>query len=203
MTIALLTNYLPPYRTPLYRRLAERHELEVLCFGGGERYVPPWFADLDRQLDEAPFPARRLNGTGAAFAVGRQYETIIAPFAGGAILPAAYAGARRRRRAFILWASVWAQPRSLGHAAALPVTRSIYRNADAVIAYGEHVREFVRQIRGREDDVFVAPQAVEPELFAQSVTPVELAEGPVVLYVGRLVEEKGVGVLLDAWPRVQ
>jgi len=180
----------------------------VLCYGRGGRYVPAWFADLDHQLATAPFPARRLSGPAEAFAIGRRYEAVIAPFAGGAILPAAYAGASR----FVLWASVWAQPRSVGHALALPVTRHIYRHADAVVAYGEHVRRFVAGIRGRDSDVFVAAQAVEPELFARQVGHDEVAafraahalgDGPLALYVGRLVPEKGVAVLLEAWRRVR
>ncbi len=208
MAVALLTNYLAPYRVPLYERLARRDAVEVLCFGGGERYVPAWFADLDRQLEQAPFPARRLTGVRETLAIGRRYEAVIAGFAGGANLPAAYASARRYRRPFVLWASVWSQPRSLAHAVALPVTRRIYRDADAVIAYGEHVRKFVARIRGRDSDVFVAPQSVEPELFAREVTPDEvrafrdrhaIPPGPVVLYAGRLVPEKGVSVVLDAW----
>jgi glycosyltransferase involved in cell wall biosynthesis len=208
---ALLTTYLTAYRMPLFARLAARHQIEVLCYGGGARYVPAWFRELDSQLARAPFPARRLGGVAEALAVGRGYDAVIAPFAGGAILPAAYLGARRHRRPFILWASVWSQPRSVAHAAALPMIRHIYRHADAVIAYGEHVRRFVAGIRGRDDDVFVAPQAVEPELFGRPVSAVEiesfrarhaLGAGPLALYTGRLVPEKGVGVLLDAWPQV-
>jgi glycosyltransferase involved in cell wall biosynthesis len=211
MSTALLTTFLAGYRRPLYRRLAERYGVEVLCYGGGERYVPAWFSDLDRQLAEADFPARRLDGIGDALTVGRTHAAVIAPFAGGAILPAAYAGARRYRRPFVLWASVWAQPRSVSHAVALPVTRHIYRHADAVVAYGEHVRRFVAGIRGRDDDVFVAPQSVEPELFAREVGSDEVHEfrgrhglppGPLVIYVGRLVAEKGIGVLAEAWPRI-
>ncbi len=207
MAIALLTTYLAGYRVPLYERLYERHGVEVLCYGGGERYVPAWFTDLDRQLEAAPFPARRIDGAAQAFAAARRYDAVIAPFAGGAILPAAYFGARR----FVLWASVWAQPRSLRHDVAWPVTRRIYRGADAVVAYGDHVRRFVAGIRGRDEDVFVAPQSVEPELFARVVGDDELAafrtsrslgDGPLALYVGRLVEAKGVSVLLDAWRRV-
>ena len=95
MALALVTNYLTPYRMPLYELLAERHGIEVLCYGGGERYVPSWFADLDGQLGAAPFPARRLGGPREALGLGRDYEVLIAPFAGGAILPALYAGARR------------------------------------------------------------------------------------------------------------
>ena len=211
MAIALLTTFLTDYRNPLFERLAARHGVEVLCYGGGERYAPPWFADLDRQLAAAPFPVRRLAGVREAIDVGRRYDAVIAPFAGGAILPAAYAGARLRGRPFILWASVWVEPRSAAHTLARPATRRIYRHADAVLAYGEHVRRFVAGIRGRDDDVFVVPQAVEPELFARAVEPAELAdfrarhrlgEGPLVLYAGRLVAAKGIDVLVAAWRTV-
>jgi glycosyltransferase involved in cell wall biosynthesis len=90
--------------------------------------------------------------------------------------------------------------------------RHIYRDADAVIAYGEHVRRFVARIRGRDDDVFVAPQSVEAELFGRAVSDDEIAAfraryelgpGPLALYTGRLVAEKGIEVLIDAWPQVR
>jgi glycosyltransferase involved in cell wall biosynthesis len=210
VAIALLTTYLAGYRMPLYERLHRDHGVEVLCYGGGERYVPPWFAsDLDAKLAAAPFPAGRLSGGAReAFAVARGYDAVIAPYAGGAVLPAAYLGARRFDKPFVLWASVWAQPVSVKNLLALPLTRRIYRRADAVVAYGEHVRRFVAGIRGRDDDVFVAPQAVEASLFGRVVYDEEirafrdrfdLGDGPLVLYVGRLVAEKGLGVLLDAW----
>ena len=40
MPIALVTNYLPPYRVPLYRLLHERYGVEVHCFGGEAHYIP-------------------------------------------------------------------------------------------------------------------------------------------------------------------
>ncbi len=208
MPIALLTTYLAPYRVPLFELLAERHGVEVLCFGGGRRYVPSWLADLDAQLAAAPFPARRLGGPREVLSLGRRYDAVIAPFAGGSILPLSYAGARRYGSGFVLWASVWSQPRSLAHAVALPATRHIYRHADAIVAYGDHARRFVAKIRGHDDDVFVAPQSVEAELFGRTVSAQEIdrfrsehaiPDGPIVLYAGRLVPEKGVQVLLEAW----
>jgi glycosyltransferase involved in cell wall biosynthesis len=74
------------------------------------------------------------------------------------------------------------------------------------------VRRFAGGLRGRDHDVFVAPQSVEPELFARVVSQDEiesfrgrhdLPAGPLILYAGRLVTEKGVAVLLEAWPRLQ
>jgi len=215
MPVALLTPYLAGYRIPLFERLAREHGVEVILYGGGQRYVPSWIAgDLEAQARAAPFPARHLTGGArGAYALGRQYDAVIAPYAGGTILPAAYLGARRHRRGFVLWASVWNEPHSFKHSLARPMTRRIYRRADAVVAYGEHVRFFVRGIRERDVDVFVAPQAVEADLFGRTVEPEEIAEFrarhglpldvPLVLYVGRLVPEKGVDVLLRAWEQVE
>jgi glycosyltransferase involved in cell wall biosynthesis len=210
VSVALLTNNLVPYRVPLYERLASAYGVEVLCWGGG-RYLPSWFGDLDSQLAAARFPARRLRGPADAFRVAARYRAVIATYAGGAILPAAYAGARAGRRGFVLWASVWVQPRSMSNDLALPVTRWIYRHADALVAYGEHARRFAAGIRGRDTDIFIAPQSVEPELFRRDVSAAEVAqfraehaipEGPIVLYAGRLVPEKGIEVLARAWPRL-
>jgi glycosyltransferase involved in cell wall biosynthesis len=212
MRTALITNYLTGYRMPLYEKLAARLGVEVLCFGGGAGYVPEWFADLDRQLAEAPFPARRISGDRELLGLGREYDAVIAGFAGGTTLPAAFLGAKLQRRGFVLWASIWAQPRSARHLVALPISRAVYRHADAVVAYGPHAAEFIAPFRRRADDIFIAPQSVEPELFGRTVTAAEIAEfraehglpdGPLVLYSGRLVHEKGVEVLLDAWAAVR
>jgi glycosyltransferase involved in cell wall biosynthesis len=214
VAIALLTNFPTPYRVPLFERLAASIDVEVLCYGGGSRYVPAWFASsLNADLDKLPFPARRLTGgPREAYAVTAAYDAVIAPYAGGSLLPAAYLGSRRHHTPFVLWASVWAQPWSLSNAAALPVTRHMYRHAEAVVAYGEHVRRFVAELRGHDDDVFVAPQSVEAQLFGREVDRSEIAafraqhtlgSGPLILYVGRLVPEKGVEVMLDAFTQAR
>lgn len=212
MAIALVTNVLTPYRVPLYALLAERYGIEVLCFGAGASYVPAWFGDLDRQLAAAPFPARPIGGARAALGLGRRYDAAIASVAGGAVLPATYLGMRRRGKPFVLWGSVWAHPRGGAKAAlAWPLVRHVYRHADAVVTYGEHVRRYVARHRGRADDVVIAPQSVEADLFGRAVGDDEIAawraaaglpDGPLVLYVGRLVEEKGVATLLAALRRV-
>jgi glycosyltransferase involved in cell wall biosynthesis len=210
VAIALVTNVITPYRVPLYRLLAERYGVEVLCFGAGQSYVPAWFGDLDAQLAAAPFPARRLDGPRAALRLGARYRAAIAPIAGGAMLPATYAGMRLRRRRFVLWASVWAHPRGGAKAAvAFPLVRHVYRDADAVVTYGPHVSRYVAGYRGHDDDVFVAPQSVDAAVFGRPVAGAEIAtwraahqlpaDAPLVLYVGRLVPEKGIGELLAAW----
>jgi glycosyltransferase involved in cell wall biosynthesis len=207
--IALITNYLPPYRVPLYRLLAERHGVEVHCFGGEAGYVAGAQRDLERQLADAPFPAHRLARQRDAAHVAGSSRAVIAALAGRVAVPAAWRGARRGRRPFVLLASLWRHPLTAAHVASFPFMRHVYRHADAILTYGEHVSRYVARYRGSERNVLVAPQAVEADLFGREVTESEITSlrqawglppmGRLVLYAGRLVPEKGVGVLLRAW----
>jgi glycosyltransferase involved in cell wall biosynthesis len=212
MPIALVTNYLPPYRLPLYELLAERYGVEVYCFGGEARYVPESMRDLERQLEQAPFPAHLLARQRDAARLGDEHEAVIASVAGRVALPAAYRGARSAGTPFVLWASLWRHPVTIAHLLSLSLMRRIYKRADAIVTYGPHVSRYVRRHRKGDHNMFAAPQAVEADLFGRPVTAAEQAawreraglpqQGPVVLFAGRLVREKGVEVLLRAWRRL-
>ncbi len=212
MPIALVTNYLPPYRVPLYRLLHERYGVEVHCFGGEAHYVPDSLRDLDRQIAQAPFPAHRLARQRDAEALAGANHAVIGSIAGRVALPAAYRGARRSKTPFVLWASLWRHPLTVPHTFSLRLMKRIYRRADAVVTYGPHISRYVARYRKGTHGVFVAPQAVEPEIFGREVSEEEKAawraeaglpaNAPIVLYVGRLVRDKGVDALLRAWTRL-
>jgi glycosyltransferase involved in cell wall biosynthesis len=127
---------------------------------------------------------------------------------GGRLAPlAGWAGARRARVPVVLWASLWAHPRTLPHAVTyLPLGR-LYRSADAVVTYGPHVSRYVRARGAR--NVHVAPQAVDNEFWSAPLSePPRTAGWPReaelrFLFVGRPAREKGVDVLLQAWAEAQ
>jgi glycosyltransferase involved in cell wall biosynthesis len=128
-----------------------------------------------------------------------RYRAVIAGLGGRIALPSTYVAARRQKIPYVLWASIWAHPRTPAHALSYLPTRYLYKHADAVVTYGKHVSAYVGQFRST--NVFEAPQAVSAELFGTIVHQPERHEGFRLLFVGRLEREKGVEILAEAWRR--
>jgi glycosyltransferase involved in cell wall biosynthesis len=102
----------------------------------------------------------------------------------------------------ILWASLWAHPRSVAHAFSYLPLRHLYRSADAVVTYGAHVSAYVKARGAR--NVHIAPQSVDNDFWSAPARAPSERSWPAqaksrFLYVGRPAREKGLGVLAEAW----
>lgn len=171
--VALVTGEVSPYRREPFRLLAEAEGVEVVPY---------------RDVGELEAARRIASG---------RYRAAIVGLGGRIALPATYAAARARGIPFVLWASLWAHPRTPAHALSYLPTRHLYKHADAVVTYGRHVSAYVERFR-RSGNVFEAPQAVSAELFG-TIQDADKGAGFNLLFVGRLEREKGIEVLLDAW----
>lgn len=196
--VLFVTGHVPAFRVGALARLHERERIEVALFGGRSKHGGGAFAG------ELPFPHRRVRPRElAALAASGRHRAVVCP-TGGRLAPlATWAGARRGRVPLILWASLWAHPRSAAHALSYLPLRRLYRSADAVVTYGPHVSAYV-SARGARN-VHVAPQSVDNDFWrSPEIAPPSDPSWPAgaairFLFVGRAAREKGVEVLLKAW----
>ena len=155
------------------------------------------------ELDAPPLQVRQRDVF--ALAASGDYRAVVCGTGGRTALPAAFRGARRAGVPFLLWASLWAHPRSVAHALGYPALRHIYRSADAVVTYGSHVSAYVSSKGAR--NVHIAPQAVDnaywgapahrPE--SRTIPPAWVESEFRALFIGRPVREKGLRVVVRAW----
>jgi glycosyltransferase involved in cell wall biosynthesis len=199
--LLFVTGHAPAYRVGAFACLHEREGIELALFGGRSLHGGP---DHDGADDELPFPCRRVRPIDLyGLASSGRYRAVVCP-TGGRLAPlATWSGTRRARLPLILWASLWAHPRTVAHTFTyLPLVR-LYRSADALVTYGPHVSAYVE--RHGAHNVHVAPQAVDNEFWrADPGGPPQTDAWPssaarIFLFVGRPDAHKGLDSLLAAW----
>jgi glycosyltransferase involved in cell wall biosynthesis len=171
--------------------------------GGNFRYTYLPGFQLTRQIRVAPSLLTHLWR--------KDYTVFVKCINGRFALPATYLIARLRHIPFVLWTGIWMTLQTPFHRLIFPVTRWIYRHADAIVVYGEHVKSYLIEQGVQEEKIFVAAHAVDNALYSCPVSPPDkarlkahlaLEDYKVVLYLGRLEEIKGLDYLIRAFARL-
>ncbi len=210
---AVVTNFCPFYRIKLFRLLVERIGARFLFFSDAseknwEALNPRGGADLPVvPLGVGTQPRWRVMLRLARVLWREPWDVYVQGISGRLVVPLTYAIARLRRRPIIIWTGFWFHPRTLFHRLTFPLVRHIYRHADALVAYGTHVRDYLVTLGVAPAKIFIGWNTADNELYNQPVTAEALTElrrtlglphQRVLLFVGRLDEEKGIAVLLAA-----
>jgi len=204
LRVAFITNLCPWYRRPLFELLAQRFETNFFFFSQGEeRYLG---SALKHEPGGLPVrDARRVSIAGSPLLVGlhaelrrENYDVVVKCINGRLMLPFTYHLARRRGLPFVLWTGLWHHPRTVAHRASRLWVEHIYRGADAIVTYGDHVRRFIGAVPGVTlEKVCVAGQAIDSTPYSD-VAP-NFPEPARILYVGQLAESKGIPELITAF----
>lgn len=195
--VLFVTNYAPTFRHGAFARLHASEDVRFALIGGGVRHGG------DLASDAAPhFPVAAVTQRAVLrLAASGRFRAVVAGLSGRLAPAAAYLGARRARVPFVLWATMWAHPRTPAHLVSYAPVRFLYAHADAIATYGPHVSDYVRA-RGARGPVLEAPQSVDNDFWGVQVPGRRLGAFQ-ALFVGRLQIEKGVEVLADAWEQAR
>ena len=221
----------PPFVFELSRRLAEHHEVLVLaphCRGAAEReriaglqvrrfrYAPAGLESLAygggilESLRQAPWrrlliPCFLVGELFAAARAIREHDPDVVhahwliPQGGVALLARLFA--RRGRHPGVVCTSHGADLFALRGGLATLVKAWVVRRAAMLTVVSGAMQAEALRLGVRADKVRVMPMGVDAtDRFTPSAEPRDRMQ---VLFVGRLVEKKGIAHLLDAWPIVR
>lgn len=217
--VVFVTNLCPHYRIKTFETLARHCNPDFYFFSAGDEWylwrghgkkAGKFNYEYLRGID---FGGMRLTPTLPVKLWRGNYDVYLKCIAGRFALPITYIVARLRRKPFILWTGLWMTLQTFFHRLIFPITRYIYRHADAIVVYGEHVKRYLIEQGVRSERIFVAAHAVDNSIYSRSV-PDEVVQNlrallgikptdRVVLYLGRLEECKGIAYLVQAFSQLQ
>ncbi|MDR3574524.1 MAG: glycosyltransferase family 4 protein [Anaerolineaceae bacterium] len=217
--IALTTNLCAHYNVGIFEKLSGHYDVDFYFYSAGKE----WYWQQKHGVSAGDFNFEYLSG----FNIGHtrvtldlplklfrhQYDVYIKCINGRFALPVTYLVARLKNKPFILWTGIWMRLQTPTHRLMFPFTRYIYRHADAIVVYGEHVKHYLVSEGVMRERIFVAPHAVDNNFYSQLVSTEEqnilkeqLGIKPnqkIILYLGRMEESKGLTYLIQAFSQVK
>jgi glycosyltransferase involved in cell wall biosynthesis len=220
----ILTEIIAPYRIPVFNALAHRDgvDLHVIFLAETDKALRQWRIYTDEiRFSYEVLPSWRWRAGKRSLLVNRGLwsaldaanpQTILC---GGYNHPASWEAlwwARRRNVRFVLWAESNQRDNRSGRAAVEWLKRYFVSSCNAFVVPGKSSLAYLRTLGVGEQAIFTAPNAVDNTFFASQAE--EVRRQPEVfrerfglprrflLFAGRLVPEKGVFDLLQAYAKL-
>jgi glycosyltransferase involved in cell wall biosynthesis len=222
--LVILSEIIAPYRIPVFNALA-RHEgidLHVIFLAESDPELRDWLVYKDEiHFSYQVLPSWRRRFAGRNLLLNRGLKAAFQQAApdmilcGGYNYPASWAAMRwatKHRTSFILWVESTEQDfRSRNWIIEFLKTRFL-KCCSAFVVPGKSSFQYVKNYGARDEEIFTAPNAVDTEFFSKKATAVrqddEIQRQSLqlpprfFLFVGRLVREKGVFDLLEAYGKL-
>ncbi|HEV8270266.1 MAG TPA: glycosyltransferase family 4 protein [Chitinophagaceae bacterium] len=211
-----ITNLCAPYRVGLFELLAKRYKIKFLFFSAGEeRYYdgPSVTGNFDNEYLSGFYllPKVKINPKLIKMLLFGNYTHIIISLNGPIPVLLSFLIGKLRGKKIILWSSFWRHPSTLFHKFSFPIVKFLYKKSNAIVVYGTHIQKYLESIGVEPAKIFIGWQVQNNKKFLTEVTSqqreklkrrLEINNNKVILFVGRLVEVKGLPYLVDAFKKL-
>jgi glycosyltransferase involved in cell wall biosynthesis len=223
--LVVLSEIIAPYRIPVFNALALVPEisLHVVFLSETDDVLRQWHIYTDEiRFSYEVLPSWRWRAGRRSLLLNRGLRVAFSAAAPDAILcggynyPASWESlvwARRNKIRFILWTESNERDQRSGYAGVEWLKRYFVRSCHAFVVPGKSSLAYVRKLGASESVIFTAPNAVDNSFFAMEAEKVK--NNPdffrrrfdlprrFILFAGRLVPEKGVFDLLEAYAKLE
>ncbi len=222
--LAIITEIISPYRIPLFSVLAKHQDvdLHVIFLAETDPDLRKWKVYKDEiRFSYQVLPSWRERVGRYHWLLNRGVGSALSAFAPDVVLCGGYnyvaswqalLWSRMKQVPFLLWSESNLQDLRRGHALVEFIKDEFLSRCSGFVVPGRSASEYLRAHKVREELIFVAPNAVDNDLFATLASQarqnggMRLAELDLperyFLFVGRLVREKGVFELLSAYAKL-
>jgi glycosyltransferase involved in cell wall biosynthesis len=219
--LVILTEIIAPYRIPVFNSLARHEEIDlhVIFLAQTNPDERQWLVYADEiRFSYQVLPSWRMKLANYGLLVNLNVSEALkradpeVVLCGGYNYPAAWQAQRWARQhgvAFLLWCESTANDQRAGHVVIESLKRNFLAKCDAFVVPGDSARRYVEQMQCSGKRIFVAPNAVDNDLFASRAQAARANANRLrgklglparyFLFVGRLLKSKGVFDLLEAY----
>jgi glycosyltransferase involved in cell wall biosynthesis len=221
--VAVVTNEIPEYRYPIFKRLFDLRTLDLYfllslpidrsCYSAQQhlplkysRSINVWFETRHResggtQREQMPIPVALLKDL-----LSLRPNVIIAGDFGARTI-VCWLAAKLLHADFIIWSEEISSS-ALGRSRLQRgIRRFLPRRARACLAWGMPARDYLLSLGVKSNRVFLCAQAVDNDMWIQLAEETDRRQirrelgfkGTVFLLVGRMIERKGFRNFIDAW----
>lgn len=222
--VTILTEIIAPYRIPVFNALARHPEIDlhVIFLARTDAALREWRVYEDEicfSYDVLPSWRKKLGHQNLL--LNSRVEQTLARSRPDAVVCGGYnylafwqalRWSRGHHVQFLLWSESTGGDDRGGHALVEAVKKAFLRRCDGFVVPGKSAQNYLEGFGVPRDNIFVAKNAVDTELFAKLAGDARCHAAQLrnqlalperyFLYVGRLVREKGVSDLLASYARL-
>lgn len=220
--VALIHNIIAPYRQPLFQHLSDHELIDLTVYFCSKSHKNrKWDVKISDSykneimngftisFNDNEF-TYHLNPSIVHILTREKYDVVIIGGATDFTTELAFFTSKILKIPVILWSEGFEGTQSILGKIISPISNYIIKKADAIIVPGIMARDYHIKIGASQNKVFLAPNIVDNHYFIENSElyrkkkneikkDLQMDNKKIILFVGQLIERKGVEYLIDAF----